>query len=205
MSLLDQYLPVFKQVLYMTSEPTVFTDYEAGRQCCIDKIEQAIHDAEQQDVSEKQKELSTLAVIAWLDETILRSTLPWCQRWQTELLQRKYLNITIGGELFFTRLAELDLKYKDAREVFLFCLQHGFRGRYNGSSDLPALQALITKQRELCLPDVWQSWPNDAPITPVLNVSTGTISQHLRHLLTITAGVIVFYAILFCLLYHYIF
>lgn len=203
-SLLDCYLPVFKQVLRMTGEPETFTDYAECRQGCIGRLEQAIHDTDRLDTCDDEKMAARVAVIAWLDETVLRSTLPWRRRWQSELLQRKYLDLTVAGERFFTLLAQLDPAHKQAREVFLFCLQQGFHGQYSTADSQPALQSVIAEQRSLCLPEAWQTWPNDAELVPDQVVPTGMISQRLRALLTMTASVVSLYAILFFLLYHYV-
>lgn len=188
----------------MIGEPEAFTDYAECRQRCIGLLEQAIHDADRLDTCEDEKMAARVAVIAWLDETVLRSTLPWSQRWQSELLQRKYLDLTVAGERFFTLLAQLDLAHEQAREVFLFCLQQGFHGQYSTADIRPALQSLIAEQRSLCLPEAWQTWPNDAELVPGPVVPTGTISQRLRPLLTMAASVASLYAILFFLLYYYV-
>ncbi|MRT15096.1 DotU family type IV/VI secretion system protein [Enterobacteriaceae bacterium RIT711] len=204
MELLDFYLPVFKLVLQMTGEPNKFGDYDETRQTCIVLLEQAINNAGQLEVSEEEKEAACIAVITWLDETILRSSLPWCQRWQSELLQRKYLNFTVGGERFFTQLTQLSPSQKQARIVFLFCLQNGFRGQYTTPNDLDALQTLIVEQRSLCLPEICQIWPNDAPITSSICVSRATILHPLRHLFFMAVGVSLLYGLFFYFLYYYV-
>lgn len=204
MLLLDCFLPVFKQVLRMTGESETFTDYDESRLRCIGLLETAIHEAGRLDISKEEKDAALVAVIAWLDETVLRSALPWRQRWQSELLQRKYLDITVAGERFFTLLTQLEPTHEQAREVFLFCLQHGFQGQYSTPDSQAALQAVITEQRNLCLPAAWQQWPNDAEIIPESHACAGTISQRLRPLLCMTASVVLLYAALFFLLQHYV-
>ncbi|EMF07038.1 DotU family type IV/VI secretion system protein [Serratia marcescens] len=205
MELLDRYLPVFKQVLQMIGDPSQFDDYEQSRQTCICQLEQATYEAEHLDVSKEEKEAAQVAIIAWLDETVLRSSLSWRQRWQSELLQRKYLKITIAGEHFFTLLNQLEPCHKQARKVFLFCLQQGFQGQYNSPDDQPALQAVIDEQRNLCLPKMWQQWPNDAVIVPGLPAPAVTTTQRQRPLLSMTAGVALLYAVLYFILHHYVF
>ncbi|CNK96942.1 Uncharacterized protein conserved in bacteria [Yersinia enterocolitica] len=204
MALLDHYLPVFKQVLQMTGNPVQYEDYEQSRQTCAALLEQAIDEGKQQDVSEEEKEAAQVAVIAWLDETVLRSALSWRQRWQGELLQRKYLNITVAGERFFMLLSQLDPLYVQAREVFLFCLQQGFQGQYSSSDDQPALKAVIIEQRHLCLPEAWQTWPNDAEIVPQLTAPADTLTRRLSPMLALFAGIALQYTFLFFFLFHYI-
>lgn len=204
MELLDRYLPVFKHVLEMFGDPTRFEDYEKSRQTCVFLLEQAIDEAGQLDISEEEKEAARVAVIAWMDETVLCSALPWRQHWQSELLQRKYLNITVAGECFFTLLSQLDPAHEQARTVFLFCLQQGFHGQYSSPDDRHALQAIIVEQRSLCLPDGWQRWPNEAAIVPCAPAPIGTMTQRLRPLLTWTVSITLLYAILYSFLHSYV-
>lgn len=201
--LLDCYLPVFKLVQNITGDPTVNSDYEMARQQCINQLEQAFVHASQLDVNEKEKEAACFAVIAWLDETVLCSTLPWRSRWLCELLQRKYLNTTIAGERFFTELAQLTPADRQARCVFLFCLQNGFHGQYSSPEAQPALQSIIGDLRSEVLPDVWQSWPNEAPIIPSSFSKPVTKRLTRSPLLSMLAVLTLLYGMLFFFLYHY--
>lgn len=204
MTLLDCYLPVFKHILSMTASPAQFEDYDTSRHDSIATLERAMLATGELDTDEEEKALAQTAVIAWIDETILRSSLPWRQLWQSEPLQRKYLNISIAGERFFTLLAQLDPVFEQARTVYLFCLQQGFRGQYTTADDEVALQEVIAKQRQLCLPDAWQTWPNTAPVTPNTTHEPSTISIHRRSLLSMFAAVLLLYGALYLFLYHYI-
>lgn len=201
MQFLDSYLPVFKQVLHITGgeDPT---DYEPSRQLCIALFEKAEQEAALQDACADEKEAARIAVIAWLDEAILSSELPWRHHWRSELLQRKYLNITTAGELFFTQLEKLDAAYDEARKVFLFCLQQGFQGQYSTSEDKQQLHAVIEAQRTICLPEQWQKWPNEAEIMPERIPKSTSMSQRLRPLLIAALGIFLLYSILFFALYN---
>lgn len=204
MELLECYLPVFRRVTEMISDPQQFTDYEQSRRGCTDTLEQARQSANLLDVSEEEKEASHLAVVAWVDESILRSGLPWRQHWQGELLQRKYLQTTVAGELFFTQLAQLSPSQQQAHKVFLFCLQNGFQGQYSTDDDIPALQTVIEIQRSHCLPEKWLHWPNDMAITPPS--PSQPVAQELRKssFLNMAIGISLLYGMLFFILYHYV-
>jgi type VI secretion system protein ImpK len=167
MKLLDCYLPVFKLAAQFAHQPALFADYDAFRTLCITRLEQAVQDAEHQEISDFERDQAFFAVVVWLDETVLCSTLPFAQNWRTDLLQRKYFQTAIGGEMFFARLSHLKEEHQQARLVFLFCLQNGFNGKYSAMQDRSALASLIEQQRQQCLPEDWQPWPNDAQITPV--------------------------------------
>lgn len=201
--LIDCYLPVFRQVLDMNAEPASYSDYANARQECLTRLERAMQLASQQDASEEEKAAAQFAVIAWVDEAVLCSAMPWRQRWQSELLQRKYLNMTVAGERFFTCLAQLDPGYHQARKVFLFCLQNGFHGQYSTPEDDSALQEIITQQRTLCLPESWQTWPNTSTITPTTCGHAVSTPLHKRMLLRAAVTLLLLYGFLLLLLYHF--
>lgn len=177
MRLLDCYLPIFKLAAEFTVHPEQSADYDDFRQQCVTSLEQAVQAAEHQDISDHERDMAFLAIVVWLDETVLCSSTPHRQRWRAELLQRDYFQTSVGGELFFNYLNQLKEEHQQARLVFLFCLQSGFHGKYSTQQDSSALAQLIEQQRQLCLPESWQTWPNNAEITPVyikkrlLNVS----------------------------------
>lgn len=202
--LIDCYLPVFKLVIQITSDPTSFTDYKSIRGSCISRLELAGNYAEYTDTADTEKSAARFAVIAWMDEMILRSSLSWRQNWQSELLQRKYLNITTAGEHFFTDLDALPPEHVQARKVFLFCLQNGFRGRYITSDSRPELLAVIENLRRLVLPEEWLRWPNEAAVTSFCTRQF-IITARSRHPFPLLLIIITFmYTFLFFLLYQFI-
>lgn len=169
MKLLDCYLPVFTMAAQFTQQPERYADYTAFRALCITQLEQAVQDAEHHEISDFERDQAFFAVVVWLDETVLCSAQSFAQSWRTDLLQRKYFQTSIGGEMFFVKLSRLREEHQQARRVFLFCLQSGFNGKYSAEEDRSSLASLIEQQRQLCLSPEWQSWPNDAEITPVSN------------------------------------
>ncbi|EMG38273.1 type IV / VI secretion system protein, DotU family [Desulfocurvibacter africanus PCS] len=70
------------------------------------------------------------AVCAWIDETILCSSWESRAGWLREHLQRRYYNTTNAGVEFFERLGKLPDDKSQVREVYLYCLAFGYRGRF---------------------------------------------------------------------------
>jgi len=167
MKLLDCYLPVFRLTADFTHQPALFGEYDTFRALCLSRLEEAVQEAEHHDITDFERDQAFFAVVVWLDETVLCSTHPFAQSWRYDLLQRKYFQTSIGGEMFFVRLSDLKEEHQQARRVFLFCLQNGYHGKYSAVQDRDALTLLIGEQRQLCLPQDWQPWPNDALLTPV--------------------------------------
>lgn len=202
MKLLDCYLPVFKLAARFAHEPEIFADYDTFRALCISRLEESMQEACHHDISESERDHAFFAVVVWLDETLLCSAQPLVQHWRSGLLQRKYFRTSIGGELFFSRLSDLKEEEQGARQVFLFCLHNGFCGKYGGEQDRQTLTALIEQQLRLCLPPAWQTWPNDAPLTPV-NVGERSMTSSGYNVVFAIPGLVLFYAALVLLLTLY--
>lgn len=168
MKLLRCYLPVFNLAAKFAHRPEFFSDFDGFRERCISLLETAMEQAEYLEISEFEREHAFFAMVAWLDELVLCTAPHLAPGWRAHLLQRHYFQTSIGGEVFFERLSELQVEHRQARTVFLFCLQNGFNGKYSHAKDHHELARLVETQRQLCLSPEWQDWPNDADLTPVV-------------------------------------
>ncbi|MGQ6550906.1 DotU family type IV/VI secretion system protein [Serratia sp. JSRIV001] len=166
MRVLDCYLPVFTLVTRFEHQTEDFSDYDDFHQQCIRVLEQAVQDAGQLKLSGRERDDALFAVVVWLDERILCSAHPESSRWRTSLMQLRYFQTTVGGNEFFNRLNKLEDVHQQVRNVYLFCLQRGFHGKY-GTQDADELATVIEQQRQRCLPKSWQAWPNNEAITPI--------------------------------------
>ncbi|HEY2409955.1 MAG TPA: type IVB secretion system protein IcmH/DotU [Polyangiaceae bacterium] len=92
----------------------------------------------QQDVGE-----AMYAIVAFMDEQILRSEWPGRQQWMNQPLQLTYFNENTAGEGFFTRMQALQEQPNRAPvlEIFYLCLALGFQGKYAvpGTGDIGAV------------------------------------------------------------------
>lgn len=161
MSLLNCYLPLFRLAVSLFLEPQKYQDYDAFRSKCMTLLEQAKRESELHH-EQQECEAAFFAVVFYLDERILCSTVPWAKGWRGELLQMHYFTISVGGEAFFTRLDTIDKTNTQLRMVYLFCLLMGFHGKYT-QQDAGLLQQRIDSERQ-CLPEAWRQWPNDASL-----------------------------------------
>ncbi|EHM44282.1 DotU family type IV/VI secretion system protein [Hafnia alvei] len=162
MKLLNCYLPVFRLGYEFTQHPEKYADYAFLRETCIELLKQSALNAElEHDKSDCESAL--LAVVIWLDERVLCSTLPCVAQWRSALLQMQLFQTSIGGELFFTRLAAIPDANISLHRVYLFCLLTGFHGKYT-QQDKTRLKQRIEKTKA-CLPAEWRDWPNQAHLT----------------------------------------
>jgi type VI secretion system protein ImpK len=79
--------------------------------------------------------LTTTAVVAFLDESILNSTNPAFSDWSRMPLQQELFGSNVAGESFFENLERLQnrsdsMDVADILELHCICLLLGFKGRY---------------------------------------------------------------------------
>jgi len=89
-------------------------------------------------------EEARFALVAWADETILRSSWSGRDEWLRDPLQLQLYRTNRAGEEFHDHLARLRPDQNQARAVYFLCLAFGFEGRYAGQ---PAERAEIMRQQ----------------------------------------------------------
>lgn len=94
------------------------------------------------DVSDEDYNYARLSICVWIDEALMNSQWAHVVEWQKDKLQRRYYNITDGGQEFFDRLDKLGHEDRDLREVAYYCLTLGLAGRYVEKGDGAVLDHL---------------------------------------------------------------
>ena len=95
-------------------------------------------------ISNEDYNYARLSVCVWIDEALMNSNWNHIMEWQKYKLQRRYYNITDGGQEFFNRLDKLGHEDRDIREVAYYCLSLGLTGRYVEKEDGAVLDHLKT-------------------------------------------------------------
>lgn len=132
---------VFQEVL------TAIVRLRAGRQELSDaesfrfQIREALKAAVQEarnrgSYSPDDIKMATLAMVGFLDESILNMRNPMFADWPRKPLQEELFGIHMAGEVFFQNLDKLlarqdSADLADILEVHYLCLLLGFRGRYS--------------------------------------------------------------------------
>ena len=105
--------------------------YEQVRRDITTLLEQQKAAAKGQGMLEQDFQDACFAVIAWVDETILKlSTWQHHSTWNAFPLQQEYYQIRTAGEDLFERLERLRPDQREVREVYYLCLGLGFNGQY---------------------------------------------------------------------------
>jgi type VI secretion system protein ImpK len=112
-------------------------DAEAFRQQIREALKTAVQTARDRGgYSPEDIRMATLAVVGFLDETILTLQSPVFGNWPRRPLQEELFGTHLAGEIFFENLRQLlgrenTLELGDLLEVHYLCLLLGFRGRYS--------------------------------------------------------------------------
>lgn len=104
------------------------------------------------------------ALVAFIDEQILKSTWPGRGEWMGQPLQLVLYGEYAAGENFFHRLRALlqQATPAPALEIYQLCLLLGFRGAYGVSADPRALSGFSEAVR----PRLAQLYPTSAKLSP---------------------------------------
>lgn len=100
-------------------------------------IDEAFSECQSKEFDAAAVQAALLAVCAWADERIMNAE--WAgvsEVWPDTLLQKKYFNTNLGGELFYEKLKNLFSDTLVAHDVFALCLAQGFKGKYVLNLDL---------------------------------------------------------------------
>jgi type VI secretion system protein ImpK len=89
-------------------------------------------DPHAQQIPADEVEEARFALVAWADETILRSSWSGREDWLRDLLQLQLFRTNRAGDEFYDHLARLRADQHHAREIYYLCLALGFEGRYAG-------------------------------------------------------------------------
>lgn len=130
--LADAFAPCFALLLKLRSVEK-FGDPARLRDRIRGLLEEARHAARENGISPEDIDRARFAVVAFVDETVLKSDWPQKEAWMARSLQFEMYERYDAGEEFFNRLEQLRANPSDnieVLEVYYLCLALGFQGRY---------------------------------------------------------------------------
>jgi len=131
------------------------SDAESFRAQIREALRTAEQHCRQRGYSADEVRLAIYAVVAFLDETVLRSANPVFSRWPGKPLQEEIFGGNVAGETFFQNLENLlrsndSPTIADLLEVYGLCLLLGYQGRYTvgGQGELDSMKRAIAAKIE---------------------------------------------------------
>jgi type VI secretion system protein ImpK len=147
----DNLALIFQEVLTaivrLRSNRQELSDAESFRFYMREAIKSAIQEARNQGgYNADDIKMATLALVGFLDESVLNLRNPMFADWPRKPLQEELFGIHMAGEIFFRNLEQLmgrsdSADLADLLEVHYLCLLLGYGGRYSigGKGELQAI------------------------------------------------------------------
>lgn len=146
----DNLALIFQEVLTaivrLRSNRQELSDAETFRTNMRAAIQTAIAEARTQGYAGDDIKMATLALVGFLDESVLNTQNPIFVNWPRKPLQEELFGIHMAGEIFFRNLEQLmgrpdSFDLADLLEVHYLCLLLGYGGRYSigGRGELQAI------------------------------------------------------------------
>jgi type VI secretion system protein ImpK len=134
-TLREVFTPLIAYMLFFARAPTEqqrpFAELHGAIERLLDEQRTAV---KRHDIPPQDYENACFAIVAWLDEMMLRcahdSNTTLFGEWRQSPLQVELFNTANAGEEFFDRLARLTPAQKQVIELYYLALCLGFRGRY---------------------------------------------------------------------------
>jgi type VI secretion system protein ImpK len=138
---------VLTAIVRLRSNRQELSDAESFRFYMREAIKTAIQEARNlAGYNADDIKMATLALVGFLDESVLNTHNPIFADWPRKPLQEELFGIHMAGEIFFRNLEQLmgrsdSADLADLLEVHYLCLLLGYGGRYSigGRSDLQAI------------------------------------------------------------------
>jgi type VI secretion system protein ImpK len=165
------YQEVLTAIVRVRSNRQSLTDSESFRMHVREALRVAAQDARNRAGYETEDiRMATLAVVGFLDESILVSRNPLFADWPRKPLQEELFGSHMAGELFFQNLEQLlarsdSADLADVLEVHYLCLLLGYRGRYSGrgGGELQGIMAAVANKIRGIRGDPGELSPSWAP------------------------------------------
>ncbi len=147
MRLVDCFCELFAYVLHLLDDPAQqYAEASQVHERCLGLVEAARQSGKENGYERHRFEEALFAVVVWIDEAILCSSLPIRREWPNYLLQLHFFNTNNGGDEFYDCLEAVNPEDEQLTEVFTYCFALGFHGQLYADSEI-----LAEKRAELYL------------------------------------------------------
>ncbi|MCC6508917.1 MAG: DotU family type IV/VI secretion system protein [Pirellulaceae bacterium] len=122
-------------------------------------------------------ELSSYALVAWIDEMLVEASWAHSEWWSNNVLERELFHTRECAERFFINAKEAStLPQRDALEVHYICVVLGFRGIYSQ----PAIAAMVAES--LSIPADLSVWARQVSMSIRLGQGRPTLKGPVREI-----------------------
>ncbi len=137
MKLIDCYAPLISFTLYDHAHEQAKDDNSAQKvhERFLELVEQGRRCCNGHGYTPHQREEALFAVVVWIDEFRLCEAEHSGPQWFHYELQRALFNTSNGGDEFYEHLSRISPEDNELRDVFIYCLSLGFRGRFFDDPD----------------------------------------------------------------------
>jgi type VI secretion system protein ImpK len=149
MNIVDCFFEVFYYTFFLNSIEFSQLPYNKVLKQYKTLFSNSLNTAKKAGFSEKEWGEGFFPVCSLIDETVLCSDWDEKAKWQQSPLQFIFFNTTNAGYEFYSRLSKLTKTDKNIIEVYDYCLNLGFKGRYFHPSDSSKLNELKDSVCEL--------------------------------------------------------
>ncbi|MCC6587087.1 MAG: DotU family type IV/VI secretion system protein [Bryobacterales bacterium] len=169
---------VLTAIVRLRSDRQEINDAESFRVRMREALKAAIQEARSKGgYSTEDIKMATLALVGFLDESVLNTRSPMFVGWSRKPLQEELFGIHMAGELFFQNVEQLlqrpdSYDLADLLEVYLLCLLLGFGGRYSvgGRAELQTVTRMVADKIERIRgvsSDPFTQFVQDSAVLPV--------------------------------------
>lgn len=204
---------VYQQILTATvrirANRQVVSDAQGFRTNINSALRAAEKEAISKGYSKEAAQLANVAVVAFLDESVLNSTNPVFSDWSRIPLQQELFGHNVAGEAFFENIDSLQSRIDspeiaDILEVYCLCLLLGFRGRFSlagGETVRPLVETMMARIRRIRGPRSGLSPSWSAPDRAAASVRRDPWSRRLMLAMVVclVVGLVLFAAFKFAL------
>jgi type VI secretion system protein ImpK len=134
------------------------------RQRITDVLDRMVAAGRKSGISEADLAEARFALVAFMDEQILKSSWPGRAEWMNQPLQLVFYRTTTAGEMFFARMRALlnEGGRHVPLQIYYLCLALGFRGAYGESGQGGALASFADAAQKQLAPEL----PSASKISP---------------------------------------
>ncbi len=144
------YQETLTSIVRLRSGRQTVSDAQFFRRQFIEALRLAQEEARVRGYTDEESRYGRFAVVAFLDETVLKLGSAVFADWARKPLQEELFGVHVAGEIFFQNLEHLmrdadSHHLADVLEVYLLCLSLGYTGKFSisGGHELGALKQFV--------------------------------------------------------------